>query len=108
MRMGTSEVQVLCGYVISTGGNVGKECALCERPTPDQYLEKHHVTPKSKGGKETIGCCVACADQLHQLFTNKELANMTFGELKTHPKVWKWIKWIRTKKNFVVCMKRKK
>ena len=52
------------------------KCPICIRETPDRYCEKHHLTPKKKrkkDGKETINVCRDCADQLHQLFSNKEL-----------------------------------
>jgi 5-methylcytosine-specific restriction endonuclease McrA len=92
------------------GGFLEPNCELCERPTPDQYLEEHHVVPISKGGKklEKVKLCNACHGQLHQMFENRELKTMTFEELRSQPKVWAWIKWIRKKKDFVVCLKRKK
>jgi len=48
-------------------------CSLCGRITPKQYAEKHHLIPKSKEGKVTIDVCCNCGDQVHKLFTNKEL-----------------------------------
>jgi len=83
-------------------------CSLCDRPTPEQYVEKHHIVPVSKGGKDTVKVCVACGDQIHQLFENRELKYMSFEDLKNHPKVLTWINWIKKKRDFVVCMKRKK
>lgn len=84
-------------------------CSICNRDTPEQYQEKHHLTPKCKKGKETTFVCKDCGNQIHELFTISELNNFydTVEKLKAHPKVQTWIQWIR-KKPFGVCMKRKK
>jgi len=64
------------------------KCNLCET---DEAAEKHHVIPRSKGGKETIPCCSDCGGQVHMLFNNKELADMSVDELKE--KLADYIKW---------------
>lgn len=38
------------------------KCIFCNRETPEQYLEKHHLTPKCKKGKDTIAVCCDCGD----------------------------------------------
>jgi C4-type Zn-finger protein len=48
-------------------------CPVCRREVPLEFQEKHHLVPKSKKGKETIILCRSCGDQLHKLFTNKQL-----------------------------------
>ena len=84
-------------------------CSICERDTPDHYTEKHHLTPRSKHGKITIKLCCDCGDQLHKLFTNKELVKLNTVELLlSHPKVEKWRNWIKNKNSFCFCMKDKK
>ena len=88
-------------------------CQICQRVTPIEHLEKHHLTPKSKHGAklDTIFVCCNCGRQLHQLFTNKELAKQhnTLEKLLANEKIQNWIKWIRNKPNdFSVCMRRKK
>ena len=85
-------------------------CTYCERDTPDRYLEKHHLTPRCKNGKETTSVCIDCGDQIHNLFTNKELEHQynTVEKLKSHPKMQAWIRWIRKRKEFGFCMKAKK
>lgn len=87
-------------------------CPICERTPPHAALvEKHHLKPKSRGGKgtETLLVCKDCADQIHLLFTNKELEREydTLEKLLAHPKIQKWRKWVKNKK-FGVCMKTKK
>ena len=86
-------------------------CRLCGRMAPhSDYMEKHHLTPKSKGGKNTASVCVDCAVQVHLLFTNNELRDSlnTIALLRAHPRVQKWIAWVRKRKGFGVCHKIKK
>lgn len=86
-------------------------CSICGRVPPDQYMEKHHLIPKSKKGKETIDVCASCGDQLHHLFTNNEMASTynTLEALLATEKVQTWIKWISKKPlDFGVCMRKKK
>lgn len=83
------------------------KCTICKR-IPSS-LEKHHLDPKKRKGK-TIPVCVDCADQVHQLFTNKELGREynTLEKLLASPKIQKWVEWIKNKKRFGICMKTKK
>jgi len=86
-------------------------CPICERLTPTNYIEKHHLVPKSKKGKETEQVCINCGDMVHKLFTNKELEKEynSIEKIKAHPEIQKWIRWIRRKPNdFSICMKSKK
>lgn len=66
---------------------------LCEICSTDEAVEKHHVVPKSKGGKETIDCCSDCGGQVHMLFTNEDLGKMTLTDLMNTNKMRKYIKW---------------
>lgn len=88
-------------------------CQICQRETPDRLSEKHHLIPRSKHGDSlnTIAVCVCCGDQIHQLFSNKELAKdyNTLQKILDNEKIIKWVKWVRNKPNdFSICMKRKK
>ena len=86
------------------------ECSICKRMTPPEYQEKHHLIPKSKKGKETIDVCCHCGDQVHKLFTNKELEKdyNTLETLLKHQDMQKWIKWVEKKPSFTFSMKTKK
>ncbi len=57
-----------------------RKCEVC---VTDNAIQKHHITPRSQGGEKeyTADCCVDCGNQIHMLYTNKELA--AFGDLKT-------------------------
>ena len=85
-------------------------CVLCERPTPDIFAEKHHLTPKVKQGKDTIRVCLDCGNQIHEIFTIQELKYKfnTLEALKYNEKIQIWIKWVRKKDTFGICMKKKK
>ena len=86
-------------------------CSLCKREGDAFYFEKHHLTPKSRKGRETIDVCKSCGDAIHQFCTIKELEKKynTLEKLLEHEKVQNWIVWIRKKPiESNVCMKRKK
>ena len=70
-------------------------CRLCGIDTATQ---KHHVLPKSKGGRhlETLPCCVDRGGQVHMLFNNIELAAMSLDDLTNHEKILKYLKWKKT------------
>lgn len=75
------------------------------------YFEKHHLTPKSRKGRETCVVCRACGDQLHQLFSIKELEKKydTVDKILANEKIQNWIVWVTKKPiEHIVCMKRKK
>ncbi len=73
-------------------------CELCDRDV--EIRTKHHLIPKQKktDGKYAW-FCIPCSKQVHALFTNKELKKYynTVSKLKAHPKVQKWIEWVRKK-----------
>ena len=52
-------------------------CPICDRPIPDSQKDAHHLIPKSKGGKTTEYLHRICHRQIHALFTETELADMT-------------------------------
>jgi len=99
-------------------------CSICKRNTPTNLVEEHHLIPRSiasrnkyakmsqlENGKETISVCCDCGNQIHQLFTEKELADTynTLEKLLSHEQMQKWIKWVSKKTNdFAICMKTKK
>ena len=98
-------------------------CDICQREYPSEsYKEKHHIVPNPyrsrtkyrKRKKETIPVCLDCADMVHQIFTNKELKDFlaediekTLKNMLAHPKIQKWVEWVKDKE-FGVCIKRKK
>ncbi len=86
------------------------ECSICKRTTPPEFKEKHHLVPRSKNGTETIDVCCNCGDQVHNLFTNKELEKEynTLEALLGNPDIQKWVKWVSKQAGFSFSMKSKK
>jgi hypothetical protein len=84
-------------------------CQICQRKAPDSYLENHHLIPGLKKGP-TIKVCCGCGDQLHHLYTNKELEKRfnTLEAILTDERVQKWVKWVSKKSDFNICVKAKK
>ena len=98
-------------------------CPICKRVVPEGKWEKHHLTPaclsKRNKYKKVLGdnidekllLCVNCGDQLHNLFSEKELAEdyNTLVKILACPSVQEWVGWVSKKPNdFSICMKTKK
>lgn len=74
-------------------------CPICERAIPDDQKEKHHLIPKSKGGKTTVLLHHVCHRQIHATFTDGQLAKtfFTIDALLEDPAMQKFVTWIKTK-----------
>ena len=49
-------------------------CPICSRPMfDDGATDKHHMTPKSRGGKVTTRIHRVCHSFIHSMWTEKEL-----------------------------------
>lgn len=63
-------------------------------------MTRHHVVPKSRGGKETVLLCRPCHKQIHALFSEKELErehNSIEALLRTEA-MRRWRRWIAKRK----------
>lgn len=83
-----------------TANDIPATCPLCDRPLGEMgNVSKHHLVPKSEGGRhgETVILHHICHQKIHSLFTERELATIynTIDDLKSHPEMWKFIKWVR-------------
>ena len=76
-------------------------CLICERELGSKNISKHHLIPKSKGGKnsETILIHNICHQKIHSVFTEKELKEEfhTIDKLKGNEEIIKFIKWVSKK-----------
>lgn len=78
-------------------------CELCGRT---DSLRRHHLKPKAKKSKKSLirddiaWLCVDCTNQVHALFTRRELTKYYFNInlLKAAPAVRKYISWVRKRK----------
>lgn len=75
-------------------------CPVCERECGLSEASRHHVLPKSQGGREIKIVCVECHRQIHALFGVKELARKysTLETLMAEPEMQTWIAWIRKRR----------
>lgn len=74
-------------------------CPLCRRPIPPANLDKHHLIPKTEGGRETQAMHRICHRQIHALFSESELAQRynTVDALLEHEAMRKFVAWVKTK-----------
>lgn len=74
-------------------------CPVCERIIPEDHIDRHHLVPKSKGGKETVFLHRVCHDQIHATFTDSQLAKKysTVEAIVEEPAMQKFVAWIKNK-----------
>ncbi|UCG15490.1 MAG: HNH endonuclease [Phycisphaerales bacterium] len=75
-------------------------CGLCGRRTPRWQLSKHHVLPKSRGGRRSELLCKTCHGHIHALFSVKELERSyrTLDALRAASPLQGYLRWIRKQK----------
>ena len=72
-------------------------CPLCGRLL-GRIRERHHIIPKSKGGKQTVELHPICHRKIHSVFSNTELARLgTIEALIVAPEMQAFIRWVKTK-----------
>lgn len=71
------------------------QCALCEREVGG--VTKHHLVPKSEGGKATVELCSACHKTLHSFFENRTLTKElhSIEALRQEPDIARYLTWVR-------------
>jgi 3-methyladenine DNA glycosylase AlkC len=80
------------------------QCELCQREM--EQLTVHHLIPRQAVKRKqadpgpTIEICSACHRQLHNLYSNTELAKQlnTIEKLRNEPKMQKFLAWIKKQK----------
>lgn len=70
-------------------------CALCERQV--RFVSKHHLIPKSEGGREVVNLCAACHKTLHSFFSNNTLLKElhSLEALRENPEIARYLAWVR-------------
>ena len=70
-------------------------CFLCDRVLGEK-IERHHVIPRLKGGRETVLVHPICHRTIHATFTEAELARTfhTQDALRSHPDIKRFIEWV--------------
>lgn len=75
-------------------------CPICEREMiKGKMVDKHHLIPKSKKGKETVYLHKICHRKLHATFSEKELEKKYYviEVIREHPEIQKFIIWVSNK-----------
>lgn len=78
---------------------VGK-CPICERDMlKGDSINRHHFTPKCRGGKETEFLHRVCHNKIHSIWTEKELEKEFNDPNKViaNEEMQKFIKWVKKK-----------
>jgi 5-methylcytosine-specific restriction enzyme A len=84
------------------------QCALCERAV--NSVSKHHLVPKSQGGRITVELCAACHKTLHSFFTNQTLATElhTIESLRQEPEIARYLAWVRKQRGGRIQVRKSK
>lgn len=74
-------------------------CPLCLRPLGDVNIDRHHLVPKCKGGKEQEEVHRICHRKVHATLTEKELEATydTWAKLREQPELAAFVKWVQKK-----------
>lgn len=73
-------------------------CQLCLRPL-GRRREKHHLVPRTFGGRETIELHPICHRKIHSVLSERELAHHYNdpARLRGHPDIESFIGWLAGK-----------
>jgi hypothetical protein len=76
-----------------------EKCPVCNRELGDVLIDKHHLIPKTFGGKDTFPIHKVCHRKIHATFTERELLNFynTFERINAHPEIGKFVNWVKNK-----------
>jgi len=78
-----------------------QNCPICERELGTKNISKHHLIPRSKGGKNTATITIhnICHQKIHSVFSEKELKDNfnTVAQIKRSEEIIKFIKWVAKK-----------
>lgn len=76
-----------------------EDCPICDRVLGTINVDKHHLVPKTHGGKEKFLVHKICHRKIHATFTEKELEKQyhTWAELRAHPEIEKFVLWVAKK-----------
>jgi hypothetical protein len=74
-------------------------CPICDRPIGLQNVDRHHLVPKSKGGRDQYFVHRICHRKLHATFTGQQLERefYTWELIKAHALFQTFIAWVAKK-----------
>lgn len=73
-----------------------EDCPLCRRELGTKRVQRHHLVPKTFGGKVLVDLHQMCHQKIHATFTERELEKHyhTIERLLEHEEIQKFVKWI--------------
>ena len=79
-------------------GSARDICPLCGRPLGER-VERHHLVPRSRGGRETVDIHPICHRKIHTTLSEREIVDRyaTVEALKTHPDIARFVRWLKSK-----------
>ncbi|MCS6877182.1 MAG: HNH endonuclease [Geminicoccaceae bacterium] len=75
-------------------------CPLCGRPMiAGASVDRHHLVPRSRGGRETVFMHRICHRKLHSLWNERELERSfcDIEAIRAHPEIRKFVAWLANK-----------
>lgn len=74
-------------------------CPLCHRPLGVVNIDRHHLVPKTHGGKNQEPIHKMCHRKIHATFTEKELEKRfhTWESLRAEAPIKTFIEWVKNK-----------
>ncbi|MEM9188152.1 MAG: HNH endonuclease [Myxococcota bacterium] len=73
-------------------------CPLCGRPmVPGPSVNRHHLIPKLKGGKQAFDVHRICHSKVHSLWTEAELRDYfhTWERIRADERMQVFIRWVQ-------------
>ena len=75
-----------------------EKCPICKREL-GVVIDRHHLIPKTFGGKEQITLHKICHRKLHSAITEKEMEKWynTIERILEHEEITRFVKWVARK-----------
>jgi 5-methylcytosine-specific restriction enzyme A len=85
-----------------------QRCVLCQREV--MHITRHHLIPRSEGGKAVVDLCIPCHRTLHSFFSNRTLLTElhTLDSLRQEPEIARYLEWIRKQPDRTIRVARRK
>ena len=74
-------------------------CPICNRPMTGDFIQEHHLIPRTFKGREVIRLHKICHQKLHSVFTEREMLKHyhTIERIISHEEIMKFINWVQSK-----------
>jgi hypothetical protein len=76
-------------------------CPLCGRALiPGRSVNKHHLIPRSKGGREAFPIHTICHSKIHSVWTRAQLRDEfhTWESIRADPRITAFVRWVRKRR----------